>query len=514
MNETRDFPPGPALSGAFLASSQRLADKTALVCGDERIGYDEVRARVAGLAQALAAAGVQRGERVLIYLDNGIEFAVALHAVLALGAVIVPVSPQTKLDKLRFLLADTEAVALLTQASLAPVWQPMLAASPTPALVWVAGALDCADPRCRPWPAPADAASLSQAPVQGHDLAALIYTSGTTGMPKGVMLGHANMRAAWRSVQAYLQLREDDVIGLALPMSFSYGLYHVLMGLGLGATVVIERGMAFPVKLLQRWAQERVTVFPGVPTLFASLLAQNLERHDLHHLRIVTNAAAPLPTAHLQRLRAAWPQARFFAMYGMTECKRASYLDPADADERAGSVGRGMPGQRHWLVDEAGSEVPCGGTGQLVVAGEHVMQGYWRNAAATAETLRAAPDGTPALYTGDIFRSDADGYLYFVARCDDIIKTRGEKVSPVEVEHAICQIAGVVDTAVVGVPDELLGHAIHAYVKLAPGVELGEREVIRHCLVTLESHMAPKRVFFVDALPLTDSGKVRRASLR
>lgn len=514
MSEPSDFPPGPALTGAFLASSKRLAEKTALVCGDERLTYAQVGARVAGLVHALAGAGVQRGDRVLIYLDNGIEFAVAVHAVLILGAVVVPVSPQTKSDKLRFLLADTEATALLTQATLAPVWQAVLAGSPDLTATWVAGAYDSADPRCRPWPAPRDPESLAQAPVQGRDLAALIYTSGTTGTPKGVMLGHANMRAAWRSVQAYLQLREDDVIGLALPMSFSYGLYHVIMGLGLGATVVIERGMAFPVKLLQRWADERVTVFPGVPTLFASLLTQNLERHDLSCLRIATNAAAPLPTAHLQRLCAAWPRMRFYAMYGMTECKRASYLDPDDAPARAGSVGRGMPGQRHWLVDEAGREVPPGGTGQLVVAGEHVMLGYWRNPAATAEKLRPAPDGTPALYTGDIFRSDADGYLYFVSRSDDIIKTRGEKVSPVEVEHAICQISDVADTAVVGVPDELLGSAIHAYVKLAPGSGLGERDVIRHCLARLESHMAPKRVFFVDELPLTESGKVRRASLR
>lgn len=513
MTPEADFPPGPALTRAFLIAAARLPDKAALVCGDERLSYAELLRRVAGFAEALQESGLQRGDRVLLMLDNGIELVVAMQAALLLGAVIVPVSPLTRADKLRYLLADTEAVALVTQATLAPIWQAVLPQAPALRSVWVAGPHDVDEGRCRAWPAEADV-GLPGMSIDGQDLAAIIYTSGTTGQPKGVMLSHGNMRAAWRSVQAYLHLREDDVIGLALPMTFSYGLYHVIMGLGLGATIVIERSVAFPVKLLQRWAAERVTVFPGVPTLFASLLGQDLSAYDLGALRIATNAAAALPTAHLVRLRQAWPQMRFFAMYGLTECKRASYLAPEDIDARPGSVGRGMPFQRHWLVDEDGRDVTVGGVGQLVVAGPHVMQGYWRRPAESAEKLRPAPDGTPALYTGDIFRADADGYLYFVSRSDDIIKSRGEKVSPVEVEHAICKLPGVIDAAVVGVPDELLGEAVQAYVRIAPGVQLTEREVIRHCLASLESYMAPKRVVFVDELPVTDSGKVRRSGLR
>ncbi|MBI4998926.1 MAG: acyl--CoA ligase [Rhodocyclales bacterium] len=513
MTFEADFPPGPELTRAFLIAAARFPGKTALVCGDERVSYAELLPRVAGLARALQDSGLQRGDRVLLMLDNGIEFAVAMHALLLLGAVIVPVSPLTKTDKLRYLLIDTDAVALVAHATLAPAWQAALPRAPALRSVWVVGQADTDDARCRAWPGAA-AAALPDLAIDGRELAAIIYTSGTTGQPKGVMLSHDNMRAAWRSVQAYLHLREDDVIGLALPMTFSYGLYHVIMGLGLGATIVIERSVAFPVKLLQRFAAERVTVFPGVPTLFASLLGQDLAAYDLGALRIATNAAAALPIAHLQRLRQAWPQMRFFAMYGLTECKRASYLAPEDIDARPASVGRGMPFQRHWLVDEDGRDVTVGGVGQLVGAGPHVMQGYWRRPGESAEKLRPAPDGTPALYTGDIFRSDADGYLYFVSRSDDIIKSRGEKVSPVEVEHAICGLPGVIDAAVVGVPDELLGEAVQAYVRIATGVQLTERDVIRHCLATLESFMAPKRVVFVEELPVTDSGKVQRSGLR
>ncbi len=508
------FPPGMRLHHPFGATAARVSARTALVCGEQRVSYGELDAQVHGLAGALADAGIGAGDRVVLFMEAGVEFAVAMHAVWRRGAVLVPVSALTKADKLAWLLADTEASALLTQAPLAPAWRPAVARTPGLRAVWRAGG-DAADaaPPVRPWPGAARQ-SPPEPPIAPDDLAALIYTSGTTGTPKGVMLTHASMGAAWRSVQAYLQWREDDVIGLALPPAFSYGLYHLIMGLGAGLTLVLERQAAFPAKLLQRLAAERVTVFPGVPTLFAALLQQDLSRHDLSALRMLTNAAAPLAPAHLQRLRTALPQARFFAMYGLTECARASYLPPDELDRHPGSVGRGMPFQTHWLADEQGRPLPHGATGELVVCGAHVMTGYWRRPDETAARLRPGPrPGERVLRTGDLFRSDAEGYLHFIGRTDDIIKSRGEKVSPVEVEHAICRLPEVLDAAVVGVPDEALGQAVHAHVRLRPGASLAERDVIRFCLAHLESHMAPQRVHFVDALPVTDSGKVRRASL-
>ena len=349
-----------------------------------------------------------------------------------------------------------------------------------------------------------------------QDLAALIYTSGTTGLPKGVMLTHLNMTSAWASVQEYLGLRESDVIGLALPPVYSYGLYNLLMGLGLGATVVIERQAAFPLRLAQTLERERVTVLPGVPTLFAALLGvAGLERMDLSALRIVTNAAAALPEAHVQRLRAAWPQAQLYLMYGLTECKRATYLPPDLVDARPDSVGRGMPNQEHWLVDDEGRRLPNGSTGELVVCGPHVMQGYWERPDETAQRLRDGPlPGQRVLHTGDLFRSDAQGFLSFVSRRDDIIKTRGEKVAPREVENAIYLLPGVTGCAVVGVADAQLGQSVKAYVTLAEGSALNARDIIRHCLSRLESHMAPQSVDIVNELPRTESGKIRHASLR
>ena len=507
------------LHDAFEQAAQRAPDKLALVAGTQRLSYGELYRQVRALARALRDDGVAPGDRVLVMLENTPEYAVAVHAVLLAGAVLVPVSAQTKADKLRFLATDTGATALLTHVQLAPAWSAVLPGAPALRSCRVAGDPTRAtgtDVRERAWPAPdADAPSFA-VPRIDQDLAALIYTSGTTGVPKGVMLTHLNMTSVWASVQAFLGLREDDVIGLALPPVFSYGLYNLLMGLGLGATVVLERSAAFPLKLAETLARERVTVFPGVPTLFGALLGlPNLARFDLSALRLLTNAAAALPAPHLQRVREAWPQARLFSMYGLTECKRASYLPPEELERRPGSVGRGIPNQQHWLVDELGARLPHGSLGELVVRGSHVMRGYWQRPEETRARLHPGPiAGESVLQTGDLFRSDADGYLWFVARKDDIIKTRGEKVAPREVENVIYQLDGVTGCAVVGVADDTLGQAVKAYVTLRAASALEPRDIVKHCLARLESHMAPKFVEIVDELPRTESGKIRHASLR
>ncbi len=507
------------LHHVFEQTARRLADKPALVCGDERISYADLLQNVQATAAALRHDGVVPGDRVLVLLENSIEFAVAVHAVLAAGAVFVPASPLIKSEKLAFMLRDTAASALLTHAALAATWQPAVQGSNTLLSCRVVGkpAVAVDGVPLRAWPPAASApAEAFESPRQEDDLAVLIYTSGTTGLPKGVMLTHRNVRSAWASIQDYLGLREDDVIGLAVPAAFSYGLNNLLMGLACGATVVLDRWAAFPIKLAQMLARERVTVFPGVPTLFASLLGlQDLARFDLGALRVVTNAAAALPEAHLQRLRATLPQACLFSMYGMTECIRATYLPPDEIDARPDSVGRGMPHQEHWLVDEQGQRLPHGSTGELVVSGPHVMQGYWERPVETQQRIRPGRTrGERVLHTGDLFRSDADGYLYFVSRKDDIIKTRGEKVSPREVENAIYQIEAVTGCAVIGVADDTLGQAVKAYVTLRPGCEVAARDIMRHCLARLENYMAPKIVEIVDELPRTESGKVRHASLR
>jgi len=492
----------------------RHADRVALVCGQERHTYGDLARRAQSIAAALRRRGVRRGDRVALFLDNGVEFVAGMVATLTLGAVFMPINPSTKEDKLAYMLGDARVCALLTHESLAQVWGPAVASSPSVRSVFVAGHAGGAGTAVLPWPAPG-ADSLADPDSIDQDLAAIIYTSGSTGFPKGVMLTHLNMVSAARSVSTYLGLRSDDVILCALPLSFDYGLYQVLMAFRLGASVVLERNFSFPVKVLETMERERATVFPGVPTMFSMLMAlANLAAFDLSALRIITNTAAALSEAHIQRLRALFPQATLFSMYGLTECKRVTYLPPEQLDIRPTSVGRGMPNEEVWLVDDQGLRLPNGATGELVIRGSHVMRGYWEKPEETAARLKPGPiPGEMVLYSGDLFRTDSDGWLYFLARRDDIIKSRGEKVSPREVENAISSLEGVFEVAVVGVPDEILGQAVKAFVTLAPDASLSARDVIRHCLAHLENFMVPKYVEFVESLPKTGTGKIKKTGL-
>jgi long-chain acyl-CoA synthetase len=506
------------LHQTFQATALRLASKVALVNGTERVDFDELLQRVCALAHALLDDGVAPGDRVLALLENSVEFAVGVLATLAVGAVFVPVGPLAKPQQLAFIVRDTRATVLLTHTQLSFTWHPALADATSLRSVRVAGdtrPLD-ADARVRAWPSHSASGLLLEQPRGRQDLAFLIYTSGTTGVPKGVMLTHSNVVSAWTSIMAWLGLREDDVVGLVLPAAFIYGLGNLMMSLMLGATVVLERAVTFPLRLAEMLVRDRVTVLPSVPMQFASLLGlQNLSRFDFGAVRLLTNAAAALPTGHVRRLKAAFPRARLVMMYGLTECIRASYLPPEEIDLRPGSVGRGVPNQVHWLVDDAGRRLPAGSTGELVVSGPHVMPGYWERPIETSERLGpASMQDERVLRTGDIFRTDADGYLYFLSRKDDIIKTRGETVAPREVENAIELLEGITGCAVVGVEDERLGQAVKAYVTLRPGCGLSARDIIKHCLARLENYKAPKFVAIVEELPRTESGKIRHASLR
>jgi len=494
-------------------NARRFGDKVALVAGDARVTYRELDRASDRLAGALAEGGVARGDRLIVFMDNCREAVIAIFAALKAGAVFSPINPSTKADKLAYVINNCAARTLITQEKLQAVASAALAEAPSVALTVVAG---------RHEPTLPDAVSFETAlatevappsePGIELDLAMLIYTSGSTGFPKGVMMTHQNVAAAATSITTYLENMPDDVVLNVLPISFDYGLYQVLMVVKVGATLVLEQSFAFPQKIFAKMAAERVTGLPLVPTMAAIILQmRDLKPDAFPHLRYITNTAAALPPAHIARLQALFPTARLYSMYGVTECKRCTYLPPEELAHRPGSVGIAIPGTEAYVVDEHGARVAPGVVGELVIRGAHVMKGYWNDPAATARALRPGPFAwEKVLHTGDLFRADADGFLYFVARKDDIIKTRGEKVSPKEVENALYALPGIREAAVVGVPDPVLGLALKAVVAADPQAKLTAHDVIRHCARHLEDFMVPTTVEFRDALPKTESGKISR----
>lgn len=502
-------------------SAARLPRKTALVCGEQRFTYSELETQANRLAHALQALGVQRGDRVAVYLDNGVEAVVSIFAILKAGGVFLMVNPSTKADKLTYILNDSRASAVVLPGkkgrSLDGCW------TRTPHLHAVIGvgappgnAGDGQKTFATYEDLIADHGSVTPLPKQciNIDLAALIYTSGTTGNPKGVMMTHLNMTSAATSVTTYLENREEDVIVNVLPISFGYGLYQVLMAFRLGATVVLEKSFAFPHVVLSLMAREKVTGFPIVPTIAAILLQTDVSPYDLSSLRYVTNAAAALPVDHIRRLRQLFSQAQLFSMYGLTECKRVSYLPPDQLDVRPDSVGRGMPNAEVYVVDDAGQRVPPGVVGELVVRGANVMKGYWELPEETARRLKPGPvPNEMVLHTGDLFRADDEGYLYFVGRKEDIIKSRGEKVAPREVENVLASHAAVAESAVLGVPDPLLGEAVKALVVLRAGCSVSESDLLRHCAAHLEDFMVPRHIEIRDSLPKSGNGKFDKRAL-
>jgi len=508
---------------SFLESSAgQFPDKTALVCGKRRLTYADLDQSCNRLAHALLAEGIERGNRVAVYLDNSVEAVISVFAILKAGAVFMMVNPTTKADKLTYILNNSRAAALILHPRAVKTLQESLARVSHLRRVIVTGDAVSEDP------VPGKTCVGFDELLHRHegdvlappkraidvDLAALIYTSGSTGNPKGVMVTHLNMVAAATSITTYLRNVSEDIILNVLPMSFDYGLYQVLMGAKIGGTVVLERSFTYPHAVMQKLVEENATGFPLVPTMSAILLQMDLRKYDLSHLRYVSNTGAALPTEHILRVRELLPHVQVYSMYGLTECKRVSYLPPEEIDRRPRSVGRGMPNEEVYIVDDEDQRVGPGVVGELVVRGSNVMKGYWELPEQTDRRLRPGPlPNEKVLYTGDLFYMDEEGFLYFVGRKDDIIKSRGEKVSPKEIENVLYSHPDVAEAAVVGVPDSILGQAVKAVIAPKDGCQLNDKEIMRYCANRLEDFMVPKWVEVRSSLPKTGNGKIDKREL-
>jgi acyl-CoA synthetase (AMP-forming)/AMP-acid ligase II len=498
-------------------SADHRGDAVALEHGDVVLTYGEIEAGANRVAARLRDLGVARGDRVGLLADNGRAYVEGFFGILKAGAGCVALNGANKARTTAALLADSGAVGLVTMAA--------RVARDLPEIVHRAPDLrsviiDRANPA---WALPAavrvlraeDVASASSARVASDvgldDLCTILYTSGSTGLPRGATLRHRNLAANTRQILAYLHLTADDSVLSVLPFHYSFGNSLLLTHFAVGGRVVVDNRFAYPSAVVGTLERSRVSSFSGVPSTYA-ILAANTDflRRSWPDLRYLTQAGGAMTAALTRRLIDELPpHVQLFVMYGQTEASpRLSYVPPERLREKLGSIGIAIPGVTLTIRDEHGRECAPGEVGEVVAAGENLMQGYWNDPAETALVLKA--DG---LHTGDLGRKDDDGFIFLVDRIKNMIKVGANRVSPREIEDVIAEVAGVAEVCVAGVPDELLGEAVEAFVVVAPGADVSAERILAHCREYLALYKVPRGLHFRDVLPRNAAGKVLRSEL-
>lgn len=507
-------------------SARRFPDKEALVHGGERLPYREVDRRVSALAQGLREAGVGRGDRVGIYLDASVPQAISVFGVSRADAVYVPINGLLFPDQVAHIAHDCQMTALITTREKLVALSPALKEIPSLQFLVVVGDAGPVDTSLEVhrfeemWSRTPPAAWREHAIET--DLAAILYTSGSTGMPKGVMLSHAQVMAGASIVSTYLEITAADRILAVLPFSFDAGMNQLMTAWQQGGTIIVIN-FVFAREVVQMLLKERVTGLAGVPT-FWSLMAQpssSLAKHPLPHLRYITNTGGAMPQPVLATLRKLLPSTRVFLMYGLTEAFRSTYLPPEELDRRPTSIGKAIPDTEILVIGEDGKPVKPGEVGELVHRGPTVSMGYWGHPELTAKVLRPHPFLPPELgdaervcYSGDYVRMDEDGFLYFIGRRDTMIKSSGFRVSPTEVEEVLFRSGLLKGAAVIGIPDEMLGQTITAFVVAQDGETVAVEKLREFCAANMPRHMVPKTIEVLEELPKTTSGKVDYPALR
>jgi acyl-CoA synthetase (AMP-forming)/AMP-acid ligase II len=514
--------PQRLLGEALLRSAKSNPSKTAIIVKDKEYSFELLKDNAEKLARFFIKAGIEKGKRIAIYMDNSWESVVSIYAATLSGGVFLVINPQTKADKLNYILNDCEAKILVTVQSLKNQLASALKDTPHLKNVVIAGVNKeiIAFPHLQ-IDSFEECISNNNFDIKfpniiPTDLAALIYTSGSTGFPKGVMMTHQSMVFTCWSLIEYLRLTGEDRIMLLLPLAFDYGLYQLLMSVTIGGTLIVEQSFIFTASIYKNIEKYQPTVFPGVPTVYAMMIASNKENNvSFDCIKKITNTAAHLPDDFIPDLKKIFPNALIFKMYGLTECKRVCYLEPELIDEKPTSVGKAIPGTEVFLLSPTGEPVPTGEPGILHIRGPHVMLGYLNKKELTEEMLKDGKlPGEKILCSNDWFKMDEEGFLYFQGRNDDIIKTRGEKVSPAEIENIIYKIPGIREVAVLGIPDEIMGEAIVVFATTHGDSNLSEKEIQRECMQHLESFMIPQKVIFLQEMPKSTNGKIDKKELK
>lgn len=509
-------------------SAECYPEKEALVHGTRRFTYREVADRCASFASALRQAGMQRGDRIGIYLDPSVEQVFSIFSISQGGGVYVPINTVLLPDQVAHIVRDCGMKALITTPDKMDLLSPALRDVASLEFFVFAGKANGHDPgEASSVPThrmeemvqfPADSPWIN--PGISLDLAAILYTSGSTGKPKGVMLSHANVMAGSTIVSTYLGIAGNERILAVLPFSFDAGMNQLMTAFQQGGTIVLIK-FVFAKEVIAALLAERITGLAGVPTVWSLLVNGGILKHRFPDLRYITNTGGAMPQAILKVLREALPETKIFLMYGLTEAFRSTYLPPEELDRRPTSMGKAIPDTEILVLNDKGERCRPGEVGELVHRGPTVSMGYWGNPDATDRVLKANPLLPPQLgncekvcYSGDLVKMDQDGFLYYVGRRDTMIKSSGYRISPTEVEEILFQTGQIRQAAAIGIPDEVLGQTVKVFLVAKNGTALDCDDIRAYCVEKMPRHMVPKHFEIMNELPKTSSGKVDYPALR
>jgi acyl-CoA synthetase (AMP-forming)/AMP-acid ligase II len=488
-------------------------NRIALQLIDEEHSYGDVQSSAWQISEYLLQIAREKGERVILASDNSLFWVAVYLGTLRAGLVSVPLPVSIAPQDLEYILQATEARIVFAQAGFAMRNGNLLR-----------GVHLVTDGEVRGLPGLAswrsfddvrsDARNAQDEPpmVNAEDLAALMFTSGSTGRPRGVMVSHANIMANTESIVQYLGLTENDRIMTVLPFHYCFGTSLLHTHLRVGGSLVIDSRFMYPDVVLRRMQDTECTGFAGVPSHFQILLRRSsLRKNSFPHLRYIQQAGGHLAPHFVRELRAALPDTQMFVMYGQTEATaRLSYVPPELLEKKLGSIGKGIPGVKLRVLNESGDEVCPGEVGEIVAEGENIARGYWRAPQESAISFR---DGR--LYTGDLATVDDDGFIYIVDRAKDFLKCGGTRVSCRQLEERILEFEGLVEAAVIGVPDEVLGEAVKVFVVPRNASSSGlEESLLRFCKACLSPQLVPKEIVVLQGLPKNSGGKVMKQNLR
>lgn len=508
------------------STASRSPDKEALVHKQQRLTYGEVAQKTASLALGLRNCGLAKGDRLGICLDSSIPQVLSIFGISQAGGVFVTINTLLVADQVVHIANDCQMKGLITTArKLSSLGMTIKEMSSLEFIVVVA------DEEIEP-------ISLNtyyfeqlcslEAPVNlpdlaiERDLAALIYTSGSTGKPKGVMLNHAQIMAGSSIVCEYLKITESDRILAVLPFSFDAGLNQLITAFQQGSTLVLI-SFTFAREIVQTLIAEKITALAGVPTLWGLMVQprSSLTKNQFPHLRYITNTGGKMPQSVLATLRQCLSDTEIYLMYGLTEAFRSTYLPPEQIDLRPNSIGKAIPNTEILVVNDDGQPCKPGEVGELIHHGPTVSLGYWGQPDLTAQRLRDHPFHPPEIgnqervcYSGDLVKMDEEGFLYFISRRDTMIKSSGFRISPTEVEEVLMTSNKLQAAAVIGIPNDLLGQAVKAFVVKSENKELNIEALLEFCRAKLPRYAIPKQIEILNQLPQTTSGKVDYSALR